>query len=172
MATGPVDGDDLAALPADELAARCRAAEAEAARLRSDLAAARTELAQLAERERAARNEPTGADDQGGLGIFPSEDAPTADALVGDGSDPRVLSVILTATAVVTGMVGVLALVNGNLFSGFGLVIVVLTVVLAWAAVRTRVVPVEVSIVRGMVYIEQGDSSHRFDIRTSPRPSA
>ncbi|TYL45576.1 hypothetical protein FXB39_17360 [Nocardioides sp. BGMRC 2183] len=158
MATGPVDNgaDDLADLTRDQLTARCRAAEAEVARLQGELADTRAAHAAGSE------DMPTG------VGILPGDDPPAADALVGDGSDPRVLSLILTATAVVTGMVGVLALINGNLLSGFGVVIVVLTIALAWGAVRTRVVPVEVSIVRGMVYIEQGDSSHRFDIRSSP----
>ena len=30
---------------------------------------------------------------------------------------------------------------------------------------RTKVVPVEVSVVRGMVYVQQGESSYRFDLR-------
>ncbi|NHA01505.1 hypothetical protein G5V59_21535 [Nocardioides sp. W3-2-3] len=40
-----------------------------------------------------------------------------------------------------------------------------LTLALAWGAARTRVVPVEVSVVRGMVYVQQGESSYRFEVR-------
>lgn len=159
MATGAVDPDGLAALDHADLAARCAEAEAEVARLRAELADARAALSQ--------QDAPAT-----GFALFDHDDFPGAsnpgDRILGDGSDPRVLSVILTATAVVTGMVAVLALLNGTLLSPFGIVIIALTLLLAWGAVRTRVVPIEVSVTRGIVYIDQGDTSHRFDIRKGP----
>lgn len=164
MATGPVNpadhepdqpasAADLARLDHEGLAQRCARAEAEVARLRTELA-------------RAVPAEGTGGPEP--FAIFDDEPA-SGTRLVGDGSDPRVLSMILTATAVVTGMVAVLAFFNGNLLTPFGGVIVALTVALAWGASRTRVVPVEVSVNRGIVYVDQGSTSHRFDVR---RPTA
>lgn len=143
-----------------ELRQRCTAAEGEVERLTAELAEARSALARY---EQEPGGDPAAAAAGTGLGLFERPSA--AAGLTGDGSDPRVLSVILTATAVVTGMVAVLALINGTLFSPFGIVIMVLTAVLTWAALRTRVETVEVSVNRGIVYIDQGDTSHRFDIR-------
>lgn len=153
MATGPLDADPLASLRAerDELARRCREAEGHVERLTTELGEARAELAAYAAAPRDS------------LSLFDGE--PPADRITGDGSDPRVLSLVLGATAVVAGMVALLALLNGKITSGFGLVMVALTVLLAWGAARTRVVPVEVSVVRGIVYVEQGESTHRFDLR-------
>lgn len=159
MATGPLGTDpsavsaaDVTALAAerDELARRCADAEARAAELAGELADVR---ARLASYESA---------DHDHLSLF---DGTTDDRITGDGSDPRVLSLVLGATAVVSGMVALLALVNGKLGTPFGFVMVVLTLGLAWGAARTKVVPVEVSVVRGMVYVQQGESSHRFDLR-------
>lgn len=124
----------------DELARRCAAAEAEVARL----------TRALAEPQRAS------------LSLF---DGPPEPGPLGDGSDQRVLSLVLGAVAVVTGMVAVLTLVNGRIASPFGVLVLALTAALAWGASRTRVVPVEVSVVRGMVYVTRGDDTHRFDLR-------
>lgn len=157
MATGPLEADAVTALQAerDALASRCDAAEAEVARLTAQVEELRGRLA--AEQER------------GGLSLF--DDADDSDAnvrrVLGDGSDPRALSVILGVTAAVAGFVALLALINGNLFTPFGIIIVALAIGLTWAAVNTRVVPVEVSVTRGMVYVTQGESSHRFDVRSS-----
>lgn len=159
MATGPLGTDpaadpaaDLAALAAerDALARRCADAEALVEDLRAELADARARIASY-----------ESADDDH-LSLF---DGTTDDRLTGDGSDPRVLSLVLGATAVVSGMVALLALVNGKLGTPFGFIMVALTLGLAWGAARTKVVPVEVSVVRGMVYVQQGESSHRFDVR-------
>ncbi|MEQ6901602.1 hypothetical protein [Nocardioides sp. YIM 152588] len=150
MATGPV-GDDCAALRAqvDALAARLSLAEAEVARLSAALGDARAVAPPL-----------TPGDE---LGLFgPDDDGPLA-----DGADRQLLSKVLTVTAVVAGLVALLAVRTGTLFSAFGVLMVVLTVGLAWAAVRTRVVPVEVSVTRGIVYVTRGDSTHRFDVRES-----
>lgn len=155
MATGPLGTDpapDLAALQAerDAFARRAADAEAQVAGLSSELEAARARIAALE------------AVDTEHLSLF---DGATDDRLTGDGSDPRVLSMVLGATAVVSGMVALLALLNGKLGSPFGLVMIALTLGLAWGAARTKVVPVEVSVVRGMVYVQQGESSYRFDLR-------
>ena len=155
MATGPLGTDPTAAslqAERDALARRCQAAEEKAAQLERELADARQELAALRD-----------ADEQG-LSLFADQPA-SPDRLTGDGSDPRVLSMVLAATAVVAGMVAFLALVNGKVLTPFGVAIVLLTIALAWAAARTRVTPVEVSVVRGIVYIEKGESTYRFDIR-------
>lgn len=160
MATGPLGTDpaadpaaDLVALAAerDALARRCADAEARVEGLTAELAAARDRIATY-----------ENADDGDHLSLF---DGTTDDRLTGDGSDPRVLSLVLGATAVVSGMVALLALVNGKLGTPFGFIMVALTLGLAWGAARTKVVPVEVSVVRGMVYVQQGESSHRFDLR-------
>lgn len=159
MATGPLGTDpaaeqaaDLVALAAerDVLARRCADAEARVADLTAELARAHDRLASYE------------SADAGHLSLF---DGTTDDRLTGDGSDPRVLSLVLGATAVVSGMVALLALVNGKLGTPVGFIMIALTLGLAWAAARTKVVPVEVSVVRGMVYIQQGESSHRFDLR-------
>lgn len=158
MATGPLGTDpaadpaaDLPALAAerDALARRCADADARIADLQAELTEARARIASY-------------ETDDGHLSLF---DGTTDDRLTGDGSDPRVLSLVLGATAVVSGMVALLALVNGKLGTPFGFIMVALTLGLAWGAARTKVVPIEVSVVRGMVYVQQGESSHRFDLR-------
>ena len=152
MATGALDPDEAAALRAerDDLVRRCEVAEEQVAALSAELAAARERLAAL--------------EDDGSLSLFAGEPAPDR-SVSGDGSDPRILSMILGATAVVAGMVALLALLNGKLVTPFGVVMVLLTIGLGWAAARTRVVPVEVSVVRGIVYVEQGETTYRFDLR-------
>lgn len=155
METGPLGTEPAASLQTerDELARRCAEAEAEVRRLADELADARARIA----------SQDAALDDAGSLSLF---DGGTAgDRLTGDGSDPRVLSVLLAATAVVAGMVTLLALLNGKLGSFFGLAMLALTIGLAWGAARTRVVPVEVEVVRGVVYVKQGESTHRFDVK-------
>lgn len=141
MATGDLGVDPEAALRAerDALAARCERAEAEVERLRAELAAAQ----------------------DSSLSLFEGPDA----GPFGDGTDPRVLSLLLGITAGVAGMVALLTLLNGSLLSPFGLLVLAIAVGLAWGAARTRVVPVEVEVVRGLVYITRGDDTHRFDLR-------
>lgn len=153
MATGPLEADPLSSLAAerDALARRLAEAETQVERLTAELAEAHAQLA--------GRDE--GTSDR--LSLFDGE--PRPGELVGDGSDPRVLSLILGATAVVAGMVTLLALLNGKLGTPFGFIIVALTVGLAWAAARTRVQPIEIHVARGVVYAEQGETSYRFDLR-------
>lgn len=157
MATGPLNTDpDSSVRPErDDLARRCAAAEEEVRRLRAELEEAR---ARLADYESAA------AEPDGSLSLFEGEPLGT-DPLTGDGSDPRVLSGLLAATAVVAAMVAFLALLNGKLGTPFGLAMVAATIGLAWGAARTRALRVEVKVVDGIVYVEQGETTHRFDLR-------
>jgi hypothetical protein len=154
VASGPLGTDPLAALRSerDQLARRCADAEDRVQRLTSELEQARARLA--------AYESP----DSPGISLFSDQPAST-EGVVGDGSDPRVLSLVLAATAVVAAMVAFLALFNGKLLTPFGVVMVLLTIGLAWGAARTRVVPVEVSVVRGIVYVERGETRHQFDLR-------
>jgi len=154
VANGPVEPDEATSLRTerDDLLRRCEAAEGQVAALTRELAAARERVAQLE------------ADD-GSLSLFEGDPGPGSDRLTGDGSDPRILSLVLGATAVVAAMVALLALLNGKIATPFGVVMIALTIGLAWGAARTRVVPVEVSVVRGIVYVEQGETTYRFDLR-------
>ncbi len=136
----------------DALAERCAAAEQQVADLTADLAAAHERIAELESAE------------QSRISIFDA-DTGAGPGLSRDGSDPRVLSLILAATAVVAGMVALLALLNDNLTTTFGFAMIVATLVLAYAAARTRVGAVEVDISTGVVYIKKGESSYRFDLR-------
>ncbi|WP_182377829.1 hypothetical protein [Nocardioides sp. WS12] len=141
----------------DALARRCADAEAEVRRLGDELTSARAQIAAQIAAQVAAESE------AGSLSLFDGDAA--GDRLTGDGSDPRVLSLILGATAVVAGMVTLLAMLNGKLGSIFGLAMLALTVGLAWGAARTRIVPIEVEVVRGVVYVKHGESTHRFDVK-------
>jgi len=139
-------------LERDDLARRLAESQDQVTRLTAELEAARAREQEL---ESAA---------DASLSLFDGEPV-GRDRLTGDGSDPRVLSLVLGATAAVAAMVAVLTFVNGKLGSPFGIAMVVVALVLAWGAARTRVVPVEVSVVRGIVYVEQGETRHRFDLR-------
>jgi hypothetical protein len=155
MASGPLEEQPTESLLAerDALAARCSDAEQQVTDLSAQLAAAHARIADL---EAAAAAEP--------MSIFDGADSRSA-GLATDGSDPRVLSMILAATSVVAGMVALLALVNGNLSTTFGYAMVVTTVILAWAAMRTRVMATQVRMSNGVVYIEKGETSYRFDVK-------
>ncbi|TNM44112.1 hypothetical protein FHP29_05205 [Nocardioides albidus] len=153
MATGPLDDVDPVValrLERDDLARRLAASQDEVARLSAELERSRAQVEALESGD--------------SLSLFDGGPQP-GDRLTGDGSDPRVLSMVLGATAVVAAMVALLTLLNGKLGTPFGIAIVLIAAGLGWAAARTRVVPVEVSVVRGVVYVEQGESTHRFDLR-------
>lgn len=154
MATGPLDEPPVESLQAerDALAARCAEAEQQVADLTARLAAANARISELEE----AAESP--------MSIFDGVD-PGATGLSRDGSDPRVLSMILAATSVVAAMVALLALINGNLFTPFGVAMILTSLVLAYAASRTRVMGVDISISHGVVYIEKNESKYRFDLR-------
>lgn len=162
MAIGPLDPESTptpgqpADAPSrddrDELKRRCEAAEEQVAALAAELAEARARLGEL--------------EAEAQFSLFSDEDEPSTPGLSGDGSDQRIVSVALGATSVVAALVALLALVNGNLFTAFGLGMVVLAVGLAVAAARMRVQPVEVTVTRGIVHIQRGESTFRFDLRT------
>ncbi len=156
MASGPLEEPAMDSLQAerDALAARCAESEQQVADLTAELTAANARIAEL----EAAAEAP--------ISIFELPDTgPVDTGLARDGSDPRVLSMILAATAVVAAMVALLALVNGNLDTPFGVAMILTTVVLAYAASRTRVMGVEISISHGVVYIDKGETKYRFDLR-------
>lgn len=138
----------------EALKVRCAEADARGDQLAAQLAEARAELARLQEE---------GGE---GLSLFDDVQQEHVPGFAGDGSDPRVLPVILGGTAVVTAMVGLLAVLNRGLTSPVAVAMLVLTLVLAWFAVHTRVVPVEVTVIRGLVYIKHGEDTHRFDLRS------
>lgn len=156
MASGPLDESRAEASQSerDALAERCAAAEQRVAALTAELAAARERIAQL---EGAGESPISIFDADTGAGL----------GLSRDGSDPRVLSLILAATAVVAGMVALLALLNDNLNTTFGFAMIVATLILAYAAARTRVGAVDVDISTGVVHIKKGESSYRFDLRNA-----
>ncbi|MEZ0579788.1 hypothetical protein [Nocardioides sp. MH1] len=141
----------------DALAARCAEAEQLLEEAMTELAAAQQRIVEL--EATVAADEPFSIFDSSGDDLRP------AGGFARDGSDPRVLSMLLAATAVVAGLVALLALLNGNLGTPFGFAMVLATLALAWAAARTRVQSVEVSVSNGVVYVEQGESKHRFDLR-------
>ena len=79
----------------------------------------------------------------------------------GNGSDPA-LSKILIGCAVVSGLATLVVFFSGGV--GLGLVMLAITVTVLWLANAQRVQPIEISVTRGIVYIAQGDSKHRFDL--------
>lgn len=152
MASGPLDESALDSLQAerDALTERCAQAEQQINDLTARLEAANARISEL---ESAAA--PASIFDGGSPG----------DGLALDGSDPRVLSMALAATSVVAGMVAVLALLNDNLGTPFGIAMTATTLGLAYAAARTRVQATEVTVTNGVVYARKGETSYRFDVR-------
>jgi hypothetical protein len=112
----------------------------------------------------AAASEPAEpeADDPNSLSLFdgaqPVDDPPRGAA----DNDPA-LPKVLIGSAVVAGLATLLAFFSGNV--GLGLLMLAITVGLLWALNATRVPPIEISVNRGIVYIDQGESKHRFDLR-------
>lgn len=163
MATEPLNDPDHQESFVDQshdvhetLVERCARAEQQVEDLQAELARVTKRLADL----EASAASP--------ISILDSADAgATGSGLARDGSDPRLLSMALAATSVVAAMVAFLAFLNDNLFTTFGLAMLLVTVVLAVAAARTRVQPVHVTMTRGVVYIDKGDTSYRFDIRNA-----
>jgi hypothetical protein len=133
----------------DALEARALEAERLAEALAVELAAARAELAA----------------DHSRLSLFddPADEAPAGPTA--DGSDPAVLPIALAATALVAAMVALLAALDRGLASPVALVMLGLTCLLAYLAWNSRVERFEVSVNRGMVYIDSSSNSYRFDLR-------
>jgi len=133
------------------LEARALAAEERAEALAAELADLRAETAVDPER----------------LSLFddlPPDDTPGA---APDGSDPTIVPLALGGTAVVTGMVAALAAIDRGLASPVALLMLALTCLLAYLAWNSRVETFEVSIGRGMVYIDSRSTNYRFDLRSS-----
>lgn len=140
----------------DALADRCSAAEQRVDELTTELEEIRDRL-EAREAELSRGEEP--------ISLF-EDDADDAAPARGDGADPRIVSLVLWATAIVSAMVTVLAFLNGNLFTWFGAGMALLTFGLGYAAVRTRVEPVTVHVTRGVVFAERGGTTYRFDLRS------
>jgi hypothetical protein len=105
--------------------------------------------------------------DPGRLSLFddlPADDTP---GLAADGSDPTVPPLAFGAAAAATGAVGLFAAFGGGLGSPVTLLMLGLTCVFAVLAWNSRVEHFEVSVGRGMVYIDSSSASYRFDLRTS-----
>jgi hypothetical protein len=164
VATGPVGENETSPAAADgpaaeeirrlraerdALEARALEAERQAEALAAELAGARAELAV----------------DPGRLSLFDdlADEAPTGP--VADGSDSAVLPLALGATALVVAMVALLATINRGLSSPVALVMLGLACLLAYLAWNSRVERFEVSVTRGMVYIDSSSNSYRFDLR-------
>ena len=159
---GPAAGADAAELARRTADAERRAADAErrAAEAERRAQEAEEEADRLAAEvaDLRAANEP--------FSIFGDADPDDAAGPHHDGTDPQVVPLALGATAVVGAMVALLALLNGNLFTPFGLVILALTCALAYAATRARPQPVEVNVTRGIVYAEHKGTTYRFDLHS------
>jgi hypothetical protein len=135
------------------------AAEARVLELEGHLSAL-LDAQDAAEAEAAYDEQPA---DPSSLSLFDNPqpiDEPTRAA---DGSDPTVLPKVLIGAAVVFGLFTLLAFFSGRM--GLGLLMLAVTVGLLWYASTTWVTPIEISVSRGVVYIEQGESKHRFDLR-------
>jgi len=133
----------------DALEARALEAERRAEALAAELAEARAEQAV----------------DHSRLSLFDdlADEAPAGP--VADGSDPAVIPIALGATALVAAMVALLAALNRGLVSPVALVMLGLSCLLAYLAWNSRVERFEVSVGRGMVYIDSSSNSYRFDLR-------
>lgn len=135
----------------DALEARAQEAEQRAEALAAELAEARAELAA----------------DPGRLSLFDDLAPDDTPGRAADGSDPGVLPIALGGTAVVTTMVGVLAAFDRGLFSPVALLMFALTCLLGYLAWNSRVERFQVSVSRGMVYVDSSSTSYRFDLRSS-----
>ena len=135
----------------DELEARALEAERLAEALAAELAELRAEQAVDPDR----------------LSLFddlPPDDTPAA---AKTGSDPATVVLALGGTAVVTGVVAAYAALDRGLFSPVALLLLAVTVLFGYLAWNSREETWEVSVGRGMVYIDSSSDSYRFDLRSS-----
>lgn len=151
-------GDELAEVRAERDALKHRVAEAEAIaeQLAEELGQARARLSEARE---------VAAPDPQRLPLF--DDAvrqQDGSGRAANGSDPILLPIALGATAVVAFLIALLSLAN----NGFGSIVSIGAMLgsfaLGWAAWRTRVVPVDVYVEKGIVHVEKGDAELRFDL--------
>ena len=169
----------LAAAEAARVAAEVRAHEEHLTRLQAESSARAADDARLAAEARVRELEEALAEaqaeavaaaddddppyDPNSLSLFDDPQPVAAPNLAGDGSDPGVLPMALIGTSIVAGMAALLAFFNDR--PGFGIVMLGVTVLLLWFASATWVTPVEISVNRGIVYIDHGSTKHRFDLR-------
>ena len=135
----------------DALEARVLAAEERAEALAAELAELRAE--QVVDPDR--------------LSLFDDLPPEATTDLADSPRDSTVVPVALGATAVVTGMVALFAMFDRGLFSPLTLLLLALTCLLGYLALNSRVETFEVSVSRGMVYIDSSSDSYRFDLRSS-----
>jgi hypothetical protein len=156
-----VDSDRFVAIETAWRAAEHRAQTEHAKRVEADARIAELEATVAAlEEERAWLIDEVQA---GSLPIFDGRQEDVEQGLAPDGSDPRLLGMGLAVTAIVAGLVTILALFNERYI--FCAVMLIITITLAYWANATWVSPVEISVTRGVVYIDQGEERHRFDLR-------
>jgi hypothetical protein len=164
MATEPV-GDQTASSVRPSGPAELRRLRAERDALEARVVAAEERAEALAAELAELRAEQVV--DPGRLSLF--DDLPPEDAtdLAASRRDPTVVPVALGATAVVTGMVALFAMFDRGLFSPLTLLLLALTCLLGYLSFNSRVETFEVSVSRGMVYIDSSSDSYRFDLRSS-----
>jgi hypothetical protein len=173
--TEPTEPTELAALRAerDSLRRRVREAEDIAEQLAEELGHARARLAAAGMPDADAGRLPLL--DQTGLTPAPRSLAdggaasegrggPRSIARSADGSDPILLPIALAGTAAAVFLVALLSLANNGFLSLFSLGALLASGLLARAAWRTRVVPVEVWVEEGIVQVRRGDQALAFDL--------
>jgi hypothetical protein len=167
----------LAAADAARVAAEVRAHEEHLARLQAEAGARAADDARLVAEARvreleaqltalldaqdaaeAAAYAEAPADDHS-LSLFDGQQLDDAD----EGRDDTVLPMVLIGLGVVAGLATLVAFFNGR--AGLGILMLGVTLALLWFASATWVTPIEITVNRGIVYIDQGDTKHRFDLR-------
>ncbi len=101
--------------------------------------------------------------DESSLSLFDGPPQAVETSRNADGSDATVMPTVLIGGAVVVGLATLLAFVSGR--AGLGILLLGVTLGLVWFASATRVIPIVISVSRGIVYIDQGETKHRFDLR-------
>ncbi len=82
-------------------------------------------------------------------------------------SDPAVVTLALGGTAVITGVVALYAAFDRGLISPVALLLLAVTFLLGYLAWNSKEEKFEISVGRGMVYIDSSSDSYRFDLRSS-----
>jgi hypothetical protein len=164
MTTAGTPSDDAAGNLAGDTGRDARAVAARLAAAEARVRELEAQLAALTEAQAgAATNYGEAPVDEHSLSLFDDPQPIDDPARAADGSDPTVLPMALIGVGVVAGLATLLAFVNDR--DGFGLLMLGVTVLLLWLASATWVTPIEVSVNRGIVYIDHGTTKHRFDLR-------
>ena len=175
----------LAAAEAARLAAEVRAHEEHLIRLRAEAGAraaddarlvaesrvreleaqlqAQTEAWAAVDAEDAAASAQAPTVDPSSLSLFDDPKPIHEPGRAADGSDPRLLPMALLGGGGLVGLGMLVAFFSGNV--GLGILLLGITGLLLWLASATWVTPIEISVSRGIVYIDQGETKHRFDLR-------